>query len=93
MIVRHGPWRGRGVPRVRLALRLERLFIESSLGHAPLLGGDLLHQRGELLLLLLLGSLDALEDHISKYDTNLDGTFSVAEVKAIRCRAHGLFRR
>jgi hypothetical protein len=29
------------------------------------------------------GSLDALEEHISKYDTNLDGTFSVAEVKAI----------
>ena len=61
MIVRHRPWCGRRVPRVRLALRLERLLIESSLGHAPLLGGDLLHQRGELLLLLLLGGLDALE--------------------------------
>lgn len=29
------------------------------------------------------GQLDELEEHIAKYDTNLDGTFSVAEVKAI----------
>eukprot|EP01046_Picozoa_sp_COSAG06_P005699 COSAG06_NODE_257_length_18972_cov_14.659196_20_plen_81_part_01 len=29
------------------------------------------------------GNLDELEQHIAKYDTNLDGTFSVAEVKAI----------
>ena len=29
------------------------------------------------------GTLDPLEEHIAEYDTNLDGTFSVAEVKAI----------
>ena len=29
------------------------------------------------------GVLDRVEEHIAKYDTNKDGTFSVAEVKAI----------
>ena len=29
------------------------------------------------------GELDRVEEHIAKYDTNKDGTFSVAEVKAI----------
>ena len=29
------------------------------------------------------GVLDRVEEHIAKYDTNKDGTFAVAEVKAI----------